>query len=101
MKLLADLVLLAGAFFMFLSALGILRMPDVYTRLQAGTKAATLGAIAVILSVALLHPAWIGKILLVLVLVLLTSPVSSSTIARSALMAGLRPWAVADQEKSS
>jgi len=98
MNLIADLLLLLGALFMFLAALGITRMPDVYTRLQAGTKAATLGAIAVILSVLLSHPEWAGKLLLILFFILLTSPVGSSTIARSAFLLGYKPWAAAGKE---
>ena len=93
MGLIADLMLLLGSGFRFLAALGIIRMPDVYTRLQAGTKAATLGAIAVILGVLFSHPEWAGKLILILFFILLTSPVGSSTIARSALRLGLKPWA--------
>jgi len=92
MSLLADLVLLAGAAFMFLASLGLLRMPDVYTRLQAGTKAATLGALALLLGLALAQPGWALKLLVIALFVMLTSPVSSSTIARATELAGMRPW---------
>ena len=78
MNLIADLLPLLGALFMFLAALVIIRMPGVYTRLQAGTKAATLGAMAVILSVLFSYPEWTGKLLLILFFILLTSPVGSS-----------------------
>ena len=101
MNLIADLLLLLGAFFMFLSALGIVRMPDVYTRLQAGTKAATLGAIAVILSVLVMHGDWAGKLILIILFVMLTSPVGSSTIARSALLTSNKPWQKPSPEDSS
>ena len=50
--------ILIGGIFLFLGALGILRMPDLYTRLQAGTKASTLGAMSTILGVGFLHPEW-------------------------------------------
>jgi multicomponent Na+:H+ antiporter subunit G len=98
MSLLADILLLIGAGFMFLSALGLFRMPDVYTRLQAGTKAATLGAIAVILAVLVSHPHWAGKLLLIMLFILLTSPVGSSTIARSALRLGSTLWSAESKE---
>jgi multicomponent Na+:H+ antiporter subunit G len=101
MNLLSDLLLLLGSFFMFLAAVGIIRMPDVYTRLQAGTKAATLGAIAVILSVLFTHPEWGGKLVLILFFVLLTSPVGSSTIARSAFLLGQKPWKSSTEEEPS
>ncbi len=43
--------ILIGAIFLLLGALGIYRMPDVYTRLQAGTKSSTLGAMSTILGI--------------------------------------------------
>jgi len=101
MSLIADLLLLLGAFFMFLAALGLVRMPDVYTCLQAGTKAATLGAIAVITSVLIDHPDWWGKLLLIIFFILLTSPVGSSTIARSAFLLGHKPWRAPTEDEPS
>jgi multicomponent Na+:H+ antiporter subunit G len=92
MRLVADLFLLLGATFALLGALGLLRMPDVYNRIQAGTKAATLGAVGFLLGVALLHPAWWAKVLCIAGFILFTSPVSSSTIARAIYLAGVRPW---------
>lgn len=81
----------SGAVFLFIAALGVLRMPDCYTRIQAGTKASTLGAILSLGGIGLLHPAWMGKALLVLMFVLLTNPVSSHVLARAAHAAGIRP----------
>lgn len=97
MTLLADLLLLLGALFLFLGALGLYRMPDVYTRIQAGTKAATLGVLALLLGIALHQPDWSARLLLIALFVLLTSPVGSSTIARAALLSGLRPWSRTDK----
>ena len=54
-------LILIGGIFLFLGALGIFRMPDIYTRLQAGTKASTLGAMSTILGVGFLHPDWFLK----------------------------------------
>lgn len=92
MRLAADLLLLIGASFALLGALGLLRMPDVYNRIQAGTKAVTLGAIAFLVGVGLLHPQWWAKLVCIGGFVLFTSPVSSSTIARAIYLAGVRPW---------
>jgi multicomponent Na+:H+ antiporter subunit G len=92
MRLLADLFLLTGAIFIFLAALGLLRMPDVYNRIQVGTKAATLGALAFFIGIGLLYPAWWPKLLVLAGFVLLTNPVGSSTIARALYIAGVRPW---------
>ena len=92
MSLSGDLLLLVGAAFMFLGALGLLRMPDVFTRIQAGTKAVTLGSMALLAGVGFHRPEWTAKLVLIALFVLLTSPVGSSTIARAARLAGLRPW---------
>ena len=92
MRLIADILLLIGAAFTLLGALGLLRMPDVYNRIQAGTKAVTLGALSLLFGIALLYPAWWGKLLVIAVMILVTNPLGSSTIARALLMAGVQPW---------
>ncbi len=99
MRLIADLFLLLGAAFSLLGALGLLRMPDVYNRIQAGTKAVTLGSLFFLLGVGLLYPAWWSKLLCIAGFILFTNPVSSSTIARALYLAGVRPWR-ADKEKT-
>ena len=75
--------IIIGALFMALSGLGILRMPDVYNRLQAGTKASTLGVICTIIGVMFLKPGWWLELLVILVLVLLGAPVASSVLAKA------------------
>ena len=95
MRLLADIFLLLGAAFSLLGALGLLRMPDVYNRIQAGTKAVTLGALSFLIGVGLLYPDWWAKLLCIGGFILLTNPVGSSTIARALYLAGVRPWRAA------
>jgi multicomponent Na+:H+ antiporter subunit G len=92
MRMLADLFLITGALFMFLGTLGLIRMPDVFSRIQAGTKAATLGAMCFLIGIALLFPGWWSKLLVILGFILFTNPVSSSTIARALHLAGTRYW---------
>ena len=94
MTLLADLFLLLGACFSFLGALGLIRMPDVYNRLQAGTKSVTLGALSILIGVGIHHPGWWSNLLMIGILILFTNPVGSASIARAALIAGIRPWRV-------
>jgi multicomponent Na+:H+ antiporter subunit G len=94
MTLVADLFLLRGAAFSCLGALGLIRMPDVYNRLQAGTKSVTLGAMAILIGIGLHHPQWWSNLLMIGVLVLFTNPVGSASIARAALISGIRPWHV-------
>lgn len=92
MRLIADVFLLAGAIFIFLGALGLLRMPDVYNRIQAGTKAVTLGALGIFIGIGILFPQWWQKLLVIMGFILLTNPVSSSAIARSFYLSNIKPW---------
>lgn len=98
MRLVADLFLIAGALLCLLAALGILRMPDVYNRIQAGTKASTLGVLFVLAGVGLLQPAWWPKLAAIAGFILFTSPVGSSTLARAFHRAGVKVWQAPDQE---
>jgi multicomponent Na+:H+ antiporter subunit G len=92
MSWLGDLFLLTGAGFCLLGALGLLRMPDVYNRIQAGTKAVTLGSLALLVGVGFRQPEWWPKLLVIGVFILMTNPIGSSTIARALHRAGVRPW---------
>jgi multicomponent Na+:H+ antiporter subunit G len=82
---------LFGAIFLFLGALGILRMPDVYNRMQAGTKATTLGSILFLLGIAVGHSECVclWKIILLILFLIFTNPISSHTLARAAHFAGI------------
>ena len=90
MNLIGDILLLIGCTFIAIGSLGLVRMPDVFNRLQAGTKAATLGAMSVLLGIAFHHPDWWPKLLVIAGFVLFTNPVGSSTIARAAFKTGSR-----------
>lgn len=83
-EIIGSLIVLVGAVFLFSAGLGILRMPDAFTRIQAGTKASTLGNILVLLGLAVYHPDWTFKLLLVVYFVLMTNPISSHALSRAA-----------------
>lgn len=89
MRFVADIILLIGAIFVFLGALGLIRMPDVFNRIQVGTKAVTLGSIGIVLGILLLYPQWWAKLIAILGFILLTSPASSSALARAFYHAGV------------
>jgi multicomponent Na+:H+ antiporter subunit G len=91
MNLIGDILLVIGCAFIALGSLGLIRMPDVYNRLQAGTKAATLGAMSVLLGIGFHHPDWWAKLLVIAGFVLFTNPVGSSTIARACRKTGMEP----------
>lgn len=97
MSAIGNLFLLLGAVFCFLGALGLIRMPDAYNRIQAGTKAVTLGSLAILIGVGLRQPEWWPKLIVIAGFVLLTNPVGSSTIARALFRAGVRPWVHPDR----
>jgi multicomponent Na+:H+ antiporter subunit G len=88
-ELMGSILILLGAIFLFSAGLGMLRMPDVFTRLQAGTKASTLGNMLVLSGVAFYHPGWSLKLLIVIYFVLLTNPISSHALARAAHAIGV------------
>lgn len=92
MRIVADIFLLLGAIFCFLAALGLIRMPDIYNRIQASTKAATLGSLAVLTGIGLLYPQWWSKLVCIAGFLLFSSPVSSSILARAVYRAGVKPW---------
>ena len=84
LDLLGAILLLLGTLFLFLGGLGLVRMPDVYNRIQAGTKATTLGTLLSLAGVACLHPEWGLKLLLIGIFLLFTNPLSSQIVARAA-----------------
>lgn len=73
-----------GSLFYFFAGLGLLRMPDIYTKLQASTKATTLGTFSIALGVGILDFSFLGKGLLIIIFVALTNPVAASLMIRAA-----------------
>ncbi len=90
--------LLSGTFFILSSSIGIVRFPDVYTRLHAATKASTLGIAGILIGAFLflyvsdsIDSIVSGKLLLAIVFTLLTAPVSGHMISRAAHRNGVKP----------
>lgn len=83
-ELIGSILILLGAMFLFSAGLGMLRMPDAYTRIQAGTKASTLGNMLVLMGLAFYHPSWSLKLIVIVYFVLMTNPISSHALARAA-----------------
>jgi multicomponent Na+:H+ antiporter subunit G len=99
LDILGGLLLLSGTGFLLLGGLGLVRMPDVFNRIQAGTKATTLGTVLSLCGVALLRPEWGLKLLLIGLFLLFTNPLSSQVLARAAHRIGARksPATVVDR----
>jgi multicomponent Na+:H+ antiporter subunit G len=85
---------IAGAFFFFAGTVGLLRFPDVFTRLHALTKADNLGLGLIACGLAVeARDAWVAaKLGLVWALILFSSSIICQLVARAALARGLEPW---------
>lgn len=92
-------LILFGAVFVLLAAVGLLRFPDFYIRLHASTKLVTLGGIGILGGAALAFGATgiSERVLLIAAFFLLTAPLSGYMIAHAGYLAGLRPY----RERSS
>ena len=89
------ILLVVGAMFSLIAAVGLLRLPDVYMRMHAGSKAGTLGSGVMLIALAV-HAHQIDVITRALagvVFFLLTAPVSAHLLAKAALQVGYRPCA--------
>ncbi len=89
MEILGGIIAVIGSFFLFLAALGLIRMPDMYDRMQAGTKATTLGTMLFLIGLAMAEPSWAGKSALLILFVIFSNPLSSHALARAAHHAGI------------
>jgi multicomponent Na+:H+ antiporter subunit G len=100
--LITYIFLIIGVFFNLLAGVGLLRFPDVYTRLHAGTKCTTFGSIFITGSVIILgFKMWYlgnsdGSVLVIhtagaLIAILLTNPTGAHAIARAAHKSGVKP----------
>ncbi|MCD5345925.1 monovalent cation/H(+) antiporter subunit G [Agromyces sp. H3Y2-19a] len=80
------LLILVSAFLSMAAGLGILRFPDVLTRLHAATKPQVLGLAAVLLAIALRAPTWgvISTVIVIMTFQLLTQPMTAHMLGRSA-----------------
>ncbi|MCU0842445.1 MAG: monovalent cation/H(+) antiporter subunit G [Thiobacillaceae bacterium] len=106
MSLLLDLVsglsLLAGAFFCVVGGVGLLRMPDFYTRMHAASLLETLGADLILFGLLLQAESVLVavKLLMIGLLIFFASPTASHALARAALLRGLKPR-LADPEETT
>lgn len=79
-----------GAIVLLIAAIGLLRMPDAYNRIQVGTKASTAGVALIMLGLSGIYPDWFGKLFTIMLFVLLTNPVSSNVLMRAAHKSGVK-----------
>ncbi|WLV23637.1 monovalent cation/H(+) antiporter subunit G [Aciduricibacillus chroicocephali] len=88
-------LLLSGTFFIISSSIGVLRFPDVFTRLHAATKASTLGIASVLVGTFIYlyaeYHVVSGKLILAILFIFLTNPVSGHMLSRAAHGRGIKP----------
>lgn len=84
-EIVVGLFLIAGAGFVLVAAIGIVRLPDLLTRMHASTKAGTLGALLVLVGLAL-HVGTgevVSKVVATSLFLLLTAPIAAHMIGRA------------------
>jgi multicomponent Na+:H+ antiporter subunit G len=93
-NIIAGLFVLAGFFFFFTATLGLLRLPDFYTRLHATGKGDTLAVLYSLIGLAIYHGFNItsAKILFIAVFMFLAQPTATHAISRAAFGCGFLPW---------
>ena len=94
-------LLAGGVFFTFVSAVGVLRLPDVYARAHTASQTDTLGAGLVVAAVVVaygLEPEVIKAVLL-LVFIFVTNPTAAHAVARAAYEEGIEPWTEGDERR--
>ena len=89
MQVLGMIITGIGVIFLLLGSFGIVRLPDVYNRLQAGTKCTTFGAFFTIVGVGIMEPAWFWKTLIIALFILLTNPISNHALGRASRKIGV------------
>jgi len=89
LQIIALLAVIAGTFFSLIGVIGLIRLPDVYTRLHATGKVGVYGAVLLLVAAVLWTPLGWGKALLLIVLLVASGPVSAHAISSAAYRIGL------------
>jgi len=94
LDILAGVLVLIGAVFVFAAAVGIVRMPDVYVRMHAATKAGTLGSGLILVAVAVIaeDSGIVLRALAAVVFLIATTPVAAHLLGRAAYLSGVPLW---------
>ena len=100
MTILANILIvffiLAGLLFIVVSAIGLYRLPDLYTRAHAASKSSTLGVMCILIGV--FFHFWLKEnhfnpgILLGILFLFITGPVGGHIMSRASYLAGVKPW---------
>ena len=99
--IIAILFLVAGSFFLLVSTVGLLRLPDFFTRAHAVGKSETLGALLLLIGLAIHHGFELesAKLFLIVIFIGVTNPTGVHTLTRAALRAGETIWTSKGERK--
>lgn len=94
MNFIANFFFVTGMVFMIFGVLGVLRFPDLYTRIHPAGKAGTAGIFSIFIGLIFYSgiSELLFRIILIAVFMLITNPIASHAIARAALESGIKPW---------
>ena len=97
LRVIIDIFIVGGCFFAFAGAVGVVRMPDTFSRMQSSTNVTTLGVLLTLIG-ALLYFIFVmhswgsaAKVVVIGVLTVLANPVGGHAMARAAYRIGIRP----------
>lgn len=99
----AGTLILIGAAFALVASIGLLRLPDLYTRMHAASKAGTLGSGVMLIALAVFadDKAIVTRAMAGVVFFLLTAPVSAHLLAKAAYESGYRLWSRSVRDEMS
>jgi multicomponent Na+:H+ antiporter subunit G len=100
-EILSTVFIAVGIFFMTTGAIGLLRLPDFYTRLHATGKCDTLGEVLVIVG-CMIFQGWSFisvKLFFLMVFLFLGNPVGTHALMKAAYVTGVKPWKKGDERK--
>ena len=103
LDILSWILLIGGSFFVLTGSIGLVRMPDFFSRAHPAGLIDTLGAVLIIAGL-LVQSGFTAvsiKLVLILVFLFLTSPTATHALAHAALISGIKPWIRGDSGKSN
>jgi multicomponent Na+:H+ antiporter subunit G len=95
-------LLFVGLAFLAGGTLGLVRLPDVFSRAHAASKCDSVGAGSILLAMALQRGLEFGdlKVVLLMLLILVSAPTTAHALARAGFRTGLKPWTQGREERS-
>ncbi|MBE9532422.1 MAG: monovalent cation/H(+) antiporter subunit G [Proteobacteria bacterium] len=95
------LCLIIGCFFIFVSAIGIVRFPDFFSRMHPAGKADTMGQTMVLIGLMVYEGFTLVsvKLLFIIIFIFIANPTATHALANAAYNAGIKPWKKGDRRK--